>query len=102
PQQAIDLVHANPMSPGEALDCRRFIWSVMINVHTGMAAPSLHDHCDELLKGPLFSGAIQAPYSIIDSRCPGLFGQRHDPKQILKTLVECVRGSLEVKEDVPG
>src|SRR5215470_14566028 len=72
PQEAIDLVHANAMSPRKALDRRRFVRSVMINVHAGIASPALHNHCDELLERLLLLDLIQGPYGLIYRRCPGI------------------------------
>ena len=74
----------------------------MINVHVGVPPPPFHYFPDELLKASLLLCSVERPERLVGGSLTALVWHRHYPEQILKALVERIRVTFKIKEDVSG
>ena len=64
-EHPVDLFLACRIAAHQALQGRRLVWGVMIDMQTGELRPPCHDEIDELLEGALFVGARERPVTFI-------------------------------------
>ena len=67
-EHLVDLLLARRITAHQALQRRRLVRGVVVDVQAGELRPPRHDEIDELLEGALLVGAGESPVALIDER----------------------------------
>ena len=99
-KESIDLVLTGPVSAHQALQCRRLIRCVVVDVEGRISCQPLDDEVDQLLERHLLRGQRELAGLVTrPERVECAIGFQ-DAEEIVETVLERVRVALDVEEQV--
>src|SRR3990172_9323508 len=99
-QQPVDLVLTRSVATHQALQRGRLVWRVVVDVHGGVAIQPRDDEVHQLFERALLTGKRKFATIISRPERTKLSAAVHDAKQVVQTVVERVRVSLDVEKQV--
>ena len=99
PKKPIDRKLAGRVPPHHPFECRRLVWSEVVDVHPLMGPPLLHHELNEVLERELLFAMVVRPPPVVSKS--SAFVAYAPTQQVFEPAVVVEPRGFDIEEDVP-